>query len=432
MATTVLEVIFQLAIILLFAKGFGLLARRIGLPEVVGNIVAGLILGMAIWGLIPGVKDAGWILPIGENKMLSVFAKIGVLLILFKAGLETDLNAMKSLGVKSLLIALGGVLLPLLFGFLLGMWLLPQYDWKTWIFIGTIMTATSVGITVETLKALGKLNTKVGAIITSAAIIDDVIGMIVLTIVMSMSGASSTHNPVLKLINPDNLPFITIIWMFVFFIVAIAAGFVIVKMFKNIGQHKANVHRVPIYSLAICFIYAFVAEYIFGVADITGAYFAGAILSICHSTAEYADKKIDVGSYIIFSPVFFAYIGIQISFESFTGNIILGAVLFVILSILGKVLGCGGIAKMFGFNLKDSTRIGIGMIARGEVALAVTSTGIAAGLLGQEYISMTVLLVLVSSVLAPILLKLLYKNDDSLPLTPISSDVGELSNTQSM
>ena len=417
MATTVLQVIFQLAIILLFAKVFGLFARRIGLPEVVGNIIAGLLLGMAIWGLIPGVKDSGFILPIKENLMLEVFAKIGVLLILFKAGLETDLNAMKSLGVKSLIIAMGGVVLPLAFGFLLGMWLLPQNGWKTWIFIGTIMTATSVGITVETLKALGKLNTKVGAIITSAAIIDDVIGMIVLTVVMSLSGASSTHNPVLALINPDNLPIITIVWMFVFFIVAIAAGFVIVKLFKNIGEHKANVHRVPIYSLAICFIYAFVAENIFGVADITGAYFAGAILSICHNTAEYADKKIDVGSYIIFSPVFFAYIGIQISFESFTGNIILVAILFVIFSILGKLLGCGGIAKMFRFTLKDSTRIGIGMIARGEVALAVTAAGISAQLIDTEYISMTVLLVLVSSVLAPILLKLLYKKDETLPIS---------------
>lgn len=417
MATSVLEVIFQLAIILLFAKVFGLVARRLGLPEVVGNIVAGLLFGMAIWGLIPGVKESNFILPIRENEMLQVFAKIGVLLILFKAGLETDLNAMKSLGVKSLIIAMGGVILPLLFGFLLGMWLLPQYDWKTWIFIGTIMTATSVGITVETLKALGKLNTKVGAIITSAAILDDVIGMIVLTVVMSLSGSSSTHNPVLQLINPENLPIITIVWMFVFFIVAIAAGFVIVKLFKNISEHKANVHRVPIYSLAICFIYAFVAENIFGVADITGAYFAGAILSVCHNTAEYADKKIDVGSYIIFSPVFFAYIGIQISFESFTGAVILVAILFVIFSILGKLLGCGGIAKMFGFNLKDSTRIGIGMIARGEVALAVTTAGISAGLIGTEYISMTVLLVLVSSVLAPIILKLLYKNDDTLPIS---------------
>ena len=409
----VMELILQLAAILLLSKLFGLFMRKLGLPEVVGSVFAGLILGNAIWGLF--LPETNFIFPIKGSDELALFSKIGVLLILFKAGLETDVNQIKSLGIKALLVAMGGVLLPLGLGFLLGLVMLPNETWHTWLFIGTIMTATSVGITVETLKSLGKYNTKIGSIITSAAIIDDVLGMIVLTVVMSIEGGAEDQNAVLKLINPHAYPIITILWMFVFFIVAIAFGYLIVKFFNHINKVKPNVHRVPIYSLVICFLYAYVAEEVFGVADITGAYIGGAILSLCHNTAIYADKKLDVGSYTFFTPVFFAYIGIQISFQSFTANVIIISVLFVIIAILGKIVGCGGVALLTGENLKDSTRVGVGMIARGEVALAVTTTGISAGLIANEYISMTVLLVLVSSILAPILLKALYKGEEGHP-----------------
>lgn len=413
MAKSVMELILQLAAILFLSKLFGLFMRKLGLPEVVGSVFAGLILGNAIWGLF--LPETNFIFPIKESDNLALFSKIGVLLILFKAGLETDVNQIKSLGIKALLVAMGGVLLPLGLGFLLGLVMLPNETWHAWLFIGTIMTATSVGITVETLKSLGKYNTKIGSIITSAAIIDDVLGMIVLTVVMSIEGGAEDQNAVLKLINPHAYPIITILWMFVFFIVAIAFGYLIVKFFNHINKVKPNVHRVPIYSLVICFLYAYVAEEVFGVADITGAYIGGAILSLCHNTAIYADKKLDVGSYTFFTPVFFAYIGIQISFQSFTANVIIISVLFVIIAILGKIVGCGGVALLTGENLKDSTRVGVGMIARGEVALAVTTTGISAGLIANEYISMTVLLVLVSSILAPILLKALYKGEEGHP-----------------
>lgn len=413
MAKSVMELILQLAAILLLSKLFGLFMRKLGLPEVVGSVFAGLILGNAIWGLF--LPETNFIFPIKESDNLALFSKIGVLLILFKAGLETDVNQIKSLGIKALLVAMGGVLLPLGLGFLLGLVMLPNETWHTWLFIGTIMTATSVGITVETLKSLGKYNTKIGSIITSAAIIDDVLGMIVLTVVMSIEGGAEDQNAVLKLINPHAYPIITILWMFVFFIVAIGFGYLLVKLFNHINKVKPNVHRVPIYSLVVCFLYAYVAEEVFGVADITGAYIGGAILSLCHNTAIYADKKLDVGSYTFFTPVFFAYIGIQISFQSFTANVIIISVLFVIIAILGKIVGCGGVALLTGENLKDSTRVGVGMIARGEVALAVTTTGISAGLIANEYISMTVLLVLVSSILAPILLKALYKGEEGHP-----------------
>ena len=167
------DFLFQLAVILFSAKMLGILMRKLGLPQVLGFILAGLLIGPAIWGMIPGVGE-NWIFPLRENDMLSAFAEVGVIFVMFTAGLETDLKEMKNSGVISFLVALGGVLVPLGAGFGIGVAFLGTENLLSCLFVGVIMTATSVGITVETLRELGKLKGKVGTIILSAAIIDDV------------------------------------------------------------------------------------------------------------------------------------------------------------------------------------------------------------------------------------------------------------------
>jgi len=147
------------------------------------------------------------------------------------------------------------------------------------------------------------------------------------------------------------------------------------------------------------------------VADITGAYIAGVLLSVNHNSAAYVDRRVTINSYMIFAPIFFASIGIKISFDGMTLHMLWFGLAFVATAILGKIVGCGGIAKAARFGWKDSAKIGVGMIARGEVALIVTEKGILGGLLAPDYRVIVVMLVLVSSVLAPIILKLLYKND---------------------
>lgn len=406
----ILYTIFSIAIILLSTKFLGLLFRRLGLPSVLGSIVAGFLIGPALWS---GVIPENGIFPL-DGSYIKAFAEIGVLLVLFSAGLETNLSELKKMGIKALMIALGGVLVPLGLGAVIGfIFIYPTtHDVYSAIFLGVIMTATSVGITVETLKELGKLKSEVGTIIVSAAILDDVVGIVILTIFMSLAGSgASISSPVLALINPTGNALISILWMLVYFVIAVVGGWLISKLFNYIAKRHPDTHRIPVYSVVVCFLYAVVAEAVFGVADITGAYIAGVILSTNHRNAEYVDKKVAVGSYLFFGPIFFANIGMQITFDGFTMDIIWLALAFVIVAISSKIIGCGVASKLFGYNTKDSMRIGIGMIARGEVALVVAQRGISAGLMSPQNLTVVILLVLASSILAPILLKSMYKDE---------------------
>lgn len=423
MEIQVIDFLGQFAIILFSTKMLGILMRKLGLPQVLGFIIAGILIGPAIWGLIFNI-DGLVIFPIRENNILSAFAEVGVIFVMFTAGLETNIREVKDTGIASFAIAMCGVLLPLGAGFLIAMAFLPQASAFTWLFVGVIMTATSVGITVEVLRELGKLQTKVGTIIMSAAIIDDVLGIMVLSIALSLSGSKSITSPVLQAINPNNLPIITILWILAFFVFAVGAGFGISKLFKFMEKRNPHTRRIPIWSIAVCLTYAFVAEKVFGVADITGAFIAGLVLSTNHNSAEYVDRKVNIASYTIFAPIFFAGIGIKISFENLNLDVLWFALAFVAVAIATKIIGCGGMAKLFKFKWKDCFRIGVGMIARGEVALIVTEKGIAGGLLDAKYRAIVVLLVLVSSLLAPVILKLLYKGDKEKPL-PTRQDLEE-------
>ena len=407
----------QIAIILFTTKMAGILMRKLGLPQVLGFIVAGIIIGPAIWELFFNL-DGATVFPLKPNEYINVFAEVGVILVMFAAGLETNLGDVKRTGGVAFLVAAGGVLLPLMVGTGVGAIFLSDgnHGFYSWLFIGVIMTATSVGITVEVLRELGKLQTKVGTVVLSAAIIDDVLGIMILSIVLSVSGAKSAENNVLNLINPNGNAVISIAWILMFFVFAVGAGVGFSKLFKYIEKRNPHTRRIPVLSIALCFLYAFIAEKVFGVADITGAYIAGLVLSTNHASAQYVDRKVSINSYTIFAPIFFAGIGIKMSFGGFTAETLLFAATFTLVAIATKIIGCGGMAKTLKFSNKDSLRTGVGMIARGEVALIVMEKGIAGGIIDAKYRVIVVLLVLVSSLLAPILLKLLYKNDDSQPL----------------
>jgi Kef-type K+ transport system membrane component KefB len=425
-----------LAIILFFTKSFGIVFRHFGLPQVLGYIIAGILIGPAIFGDFCGFCLIGFesgnyfaLFQIADGFVgLSLFAKIGVLLLMFSAGLETNLDDLKHTGLASALVACAGVALPLLLGFLIS---LPFGDiglgleniYKC-VFVGTILTATSVAITVSVLKELGKITTKLGTTIVSAAIIDDVIGIVLLSIVtgIARSGSAETAENGFEAFKAT--PYGTIIMIVAFFIVAIGLGFLVSKVFRWMENRWPTTHRLPIYSLVICFAYSWLAEEVFGVADITGAFMAGVILSTAHRASIYVDKKVEVNTYTIFAPVFFANIGISsISFVGLNPNILLFSVLAVLMGLIGKVIGCGAVCKAFGYSWRESAIGGVGMMARGEVALIVTETVTSASLganaLGSEFMIMTVLLILVSSILTPILLKTLY-NKEPLPTSTAS------------
>ena len=420
-----------LAFILFSTKLLGLLFRHIGLPQVLGYIIAGIFIGPAVFGDLLGFSLIGFsgegysallCLPAKDNA-LDIFSKIGVLLIMFSTGLETNLKELKNTGLVAVLVALLGVVVPLLLGFLIslpfgniGLGYESAEGIYRSIFIGTILTATSVAITVSVLKELGKINTKLGTTIVSAAIIDDVIGIVLLSVVtgVAKSGAVETDNPFIAF---KSTIYGTVIMIVCFFIFAVAAGFLLSKCFKWLDKRWPTTHRIPIFSLAVCFAYSWLAEEIFGVADITGAFLAGVVLSTDHRASVYTDTKVEVNTYTVFAPVFFANIGISsISFAGLDPKILLFAFLAVLMGLIGKIIGCGAIFKAFKYSWRESAIGGVGMFARGEVALIVTaavtnSEVLGAYALGGEFMIMTVLLILISSVLTPVLLKVLYSKE---------------------
>ena len=382
-----LKFIIDVALILFAAKAFGIVARKLHAPEVVGEIIAGLILGPAVIGLV------------NQSDFISKMAEIGVIMLMFEAGLSTDMKKLKATGLKATVIACAGVFVPLVLGAVLfmsfyGFDKIGSDQFFKGLFIGTLMAATSVSITVAALKELGKLSSTVGTTIVSAAIIDDVIVIIVLTFVLSAKGSGASV-------------VMTMLKAILFFAIAIISGFIIYKAFKWLDARYEHTRRIPIAALCYCMFMAYVAERYFGIADITGAYVAGVVLCNLHDV-KYVERKVDVSSYMVFAPIFFAGIGLKVSFESMNLKLLFFSIAFVVVACIAKIIGCGLTSKLCRFNWNDSLKIGIGMMTRGEVALITAQKGLAAGLITSEYFTAVILMILVSSILAPILLKTLY------------------------
>lgn len=380
-------ILLDLALIMISAKFMGLVARKIKAPMVVGEIIAGLVIGPCLLGVVE------------PSDFLNQMAEIGVILIMFSAGLETNLQELKKSGFQALVIACVGVFVPLAGGTLLYMGIYGfaaagTDEFFRAVFIGCIMTATSVGITVEVLKELGFLSGRVGQTILSAAIIDDVIGIVVLTFVLGFK-------------DPTNNPAVVSLKVVLFLVLSLVLGYIIFRVFRVIDEKYPHTRRIPIIAFSLCFVLAYVAEEFFGIADITGAYIAGIILCNVRD-AEYIDRKVSVNEYMFFAPIFFVGIGLKTSFKDIDTSMILFSVCFVAVAMLAKLVGCGLAAKAFGFKNIDCVKIGVGMMTRGEVALIITSKGLALGIIDSSYFTAVILLIITSSIVTPILLKYLY------------------------
>lgn len=384
------SILKDLALIVIAAKIFGIVAKKLKIPQVAGEIIAGLIIGPCILGFV------------SQTDFISQMAELGVILLMFSAGLGTNLHDLLKTGPIAFVIACVGVAVPLAGGFLLYS---AFYGFAPWgdleffkaMFIGCIMTATSVSITVQVLKELGHLKGKVGTTIMSAAIIDDVIGIVVLTFVIGFVSDS---------VEPSKVVINTIL----FFVFALGVGYVLYHVFKWMDNRYPHTRRIPIFGLALCLALSYVAETRFGIADITGAFVAGIILCSINDS-DYIAEKMDISSYMFFGPVFFASIGIKTQISGMDMNMVIFSVLFVVVALLTKVIGCGLTGKLFRFNNKDSLKIGVGMMTRGEVALIVAQKGLAVGLVEPIYFAPVILLIIISSLTTPIVMKSLYHGE---------------------
>lgn len=376
-----------LAIILLSTKLFSLASKKIHMPQVLGALIAGVILGQSALNMVH------------ESEFLTLTSELGVILLMFIAGIDTDLKQLKKTGLASAIIAIVGVAIPLGGGYLLYEAFFrdvtdPLNMLKA-LFIGVILTATSVSITVETLRELGKLNGKIGTTIVGAAVIDDILGIIVLTVISSLKeGGKGKIFPALGKIG-------------LFFVFLAIVGTLVHFIFVWLKDKYGSKRRIAIYALSFCLFMAYSATTFFGVADIAGAYFAGLFLCNIAKTRQYVASKLNIASYMLFSPVFFASIGINTNISSINKNILLFSVVFIVVGVLTKVVGCGLTAKALKFNKIDALTIGVGMVTRGEVCLVVAQKGKQLGLISTEFFPCIVLLVIITSLSTPILLKIL-------------------------
>lgn len=385
--------LLDIAIILASTKILGLFTKKVNMPQVVGALLAGVILGPACVGVLT------------ETDMIQNMAELGVIVLMFCAGMETDIEELKRSGKASFVIALLGVIVPLVVGggvayLFINNGYIDTSDvtssvFLQSVFIGVILTATSVSITVETLKELGKLKTKSGNAILGAAIIDDILGIIALTIVTSLADTSVNIAVVLfKIV--------------LFFVFCGVVGVIVYYAFKKWCEISGKgMHRHAIIAFVICLVMAFCAEHFFGVADITGAFFAGVIISMTQKD-QFIASKFDVVAYMFLSPIFFASIGLKVDGNAIThmgGMIVLYTVLLTIVAVLTKIVGCGLGAKVCGYKNYQCLRIGVGMISRGEVALIVANKGIEAGLMSASIVAPVIIVVIVTTIITPIILK---------------------------
>jgi Kef-type K+ transport system membrane component KefB len=376
---TTIHMLLPLAGILLGAKAAAQLSHRIGLPAVFGELLLGLALGPSL---------LGWLAP---NETLNLFANIGVILLMFMAGLETDTAALKEAGKVSMLTAIGGVLLPLLAGLAIGN--AVGMEWHHALFLGAVLTATSVSISAQTLRELGRLRSREGSTILGAAIIDDVLGVLVFAFVMSLAGEGNM--------------LLTLGKMALFFPIAWFIGDKVVPVVARWEQRMHHREASLAMLLGLVLVYAWAAEVLGSVATITGAYLLGVVVARHTDESHIVHHGTASLGYGFFIPIFFINIGLQAHAEGLLAAPILTTVL-VVLAILTKIVGGGAGAWLGGFKPRSALQIGVGMISRGEVALVLAGAGLANGLLNSSLFSVLIVVTLATTLVTPPLLRLSF------------------------
>ena len=377
------EFFFQIALILLSTKLAGDLSVRLGQPSVLGKLIVGIVIGPAV---------LGWI---ENSELLTQLSNVGVILLMFMAGLETDLEELNANRNSSLAVALGGIILPFVGGYVSG--LVMGMEQGNAVFLGLLLCATSVSISVQTLRDLGKMKTRESTTMLGAAVFDDILVVILLAFAMSFLGTDDV-----------NLTMI-ILKKVVFFASIILIGWKGVPAIMRWLSPLRVSESIVSAALIICFSFAYFGE-LLGIAGIIGAFAAGIAISQTNYKHE-VEKKVEPIAYAMFVPVFFVSIGMNITFDGL-GNQIWFILALTVIAVLTKLIGCGFGARMTGFDAKYSAIIGAGMVSRGEVALIIAGTGLSSGLLVQDYFTAIVIVVILTTMITPPMLKYTFGAKD--------------------
>lgn len=377
-----MELLRDLTLILLATTVVGHYCTRIGIPAVIGQLLVGVIVGPAM---------LGWL---SLTHLLESFAEIGVIILMFIAGLESDLQLLKRYLKPSVLVALLGVLIPVAGVYLVGM--VYQLNTVESLFISVIFAATSVSISVEVLKEMNALNSREGTTILGAAVVDDVLAVIILSVLISTTGTAvgtTAASSNLLLTTLEQLVYFAAIY----FVVRWLAPYMV-----QIGQRLMIPMGSTLMAIILCFGMAYVAELV-GLSDVVGAFFAGIAISQT-SAKETVDHHIEPVGYALFIPVFFVSIGLNMSFTGLGKQLGFIAVLTVV-AVLSKQLGAGAGAKLAGFTGASSLAVGAGMVSRGEMALIIAQIGYQAKLMSASRYSAIVAAIILATLLAPFLLR---------------------------
>lgn len=378
--------LLDIGLIILVVKIFTMITQKIKMPKVLGGLIAGIVLGPAMLDIVQ------------NSTILEALSKFGIILIMFLAGMETSIKKFIANSNKYVIIAIIGVIVPLILGTICSF--IYVQDLKTNLFFGAVITATSVSITVETLIEMKKIKSSVGLAILGAGVVDDIIGILFLTII----------------INSGNLQIETFALMFIkillFFGMAIVLGLLLFKIFERIEEKDTNTEQMPTYSIAFALILAYIAE-MMGVSGIIGAYIAGLVIGNTEKGRK-VRKKLDLVVHMIFSPIFFASVGLNLTTLSFSKPVWFFIIIFTAVTILSKVIGNGLGAKLCGYPRDKAIQIGIGMATRGEVALIMAAEAKKINLINEEVFSIVIITVMLVTLITPVLLHYSFEKNNKI------------------
>jgi Kef-type K+ transport system membrane component KefB len=378
---------FEMSLLLFVALAGYLISHRINQSAIVGIIVMGIIFGPSL---------LNWIT---YDSFVETLAHIGAIVLLFTVGLEFQIKEITK--VKYLLIALFGVLIPWGAGYLIASAF--DFDFKAAIFIGTALTATSIAITANVLSEMGKLQTGAAKAIIAAAVIDDILGLMALSVSEGIVSGDISAGPLMLTLGKA-IGFIII--------GGLVGQFVLRKLICRLDDSKVC-HMYPesvfIFAIMVAFFYAMAAEAV-GLSGIVGSFLAGASFAGIKLEKGYIFREGAHHLQIIFGAIFFTSLGVIINLREFSMSMMVFTLVLTVVALLSKLIGCGITAKLSGYNWRDSIAIGTGMAPRGEVAMIIALIGLSQGLVNQGAYTAVILMSLITTIIVPILLKnLVYK-----------------------
>ncbi|AMM53212.1 cation:proton antiporter [Pyrococcus kukulkanii] len=374
-----MDVFLELALVLIIAKVFGYISLRLGFPAALGQLIGGIIIGPSLLNIV------------SYGPEVRLLAELGVVILLFLAGLETDVEEFKHVGLSAFIIAVMGVFFPLLLGYVLG--LAFGFSDIQALFLGGILTATSVGLTTSILMEMKKLRTKVGTTILAAAVVDDILGIMILTILVAMNVRGSVR--ALDVV-------IILVEVALFFLAGIFLGHPAIREALKLSERITLPETVTAFALAIMLFFAYLAEK-FQIAGITGAYLAGILIATTEEAKKITDRIMTIG-YSLFIPIFLVSIGIESDITVLL-HVGLFAGLYSLIAIISKIVGCGVGALMMKFKPIEALQIGVGMVPRMEVALIIANIALKEGVFDRGLFAIPVTMVVVTTLITPFLLK---------------------------